>query len=119
MNTPDNEFVPDWDEKAVLVEEVNRIAGEFARASELLWECEMEMTYSDWAVYQADNPRRNELYKKIRQFTAGFFQLRKWVRLSPEDYADLRSGFGLMHMNDFEFSDLVSTIQAKLKEKNT
>lgn len=44
---------------------------------------------------------------------------RTWVGLTPADYEKLEQLYGSKVSNDFVFSDILCTVEAELKEKNT
>jgi hypothetical protein len=87
-----NEFTPDWNENAALVEEIQDLALELEqtkkdflmqtdaamellktvdRARSLLQRCDTEMHYAGWATHTADNPQRRGLYADIVEFLRG------------------------------------------------
>ena len=77
-----NEFNPDWDAMAVVVEEQQKLAAkmesykelmdahakELDRAMELLSRAENEMRYAGWTKLESDNPARNGVYEQIKRF---------------------------------------------------
>jgi thiamine pyrophosphate-dependent acetolactate synthase large subunit-like protein len=77
-----NEFNPDWDAMAVMVEEQQKLAAkmesykelmdahakELDRAMELLSRAENEMRYAGWTRLESDNPARNGVYEQIKRF---------------------------------------------------
>jgi TRAP-type mannitol/chloroaromatic compound transport system substrate-binding protein len=73
-----NEFEPERDEKAELIERVRRLSEEngdilkvIDRARSLLQRCDTEMHYAGWAKHTADNPQHKELYTDIVEFLRG------------------------------------------------
>jgi len=107
-----NEFNPDWDTQAVLVEEIQRMA---KRIEELEAKDEPAATLEDL---------EQEIYENTRQFVSldvmewmlkRYYTTptqRTWVGLTDEELAEL-SASGLA------WWDLWRAIEAKLKEKNT
>ena len=77
-----NEFNPDWDAMAVMVEEQQKLAAKMEaykelmdatakdadRAYELLRRAETEMRYAGWTKLESDNPARNGVYEQIKRF---------------------------------------------------
>lgn len=77
-----NEFKPDWDALAVMVEEQQKLAAKLEayievhdavmkdndRAMELLRRAENEMRYAGWTRFESDNPARNGVYEQIKRF---------------------------------------------------
>ncbi len=97
-----NEFNPDWDTQAVLVEEIQRMAKRIE---------ELEAKYEPYALeaYMFSNDR-----VKIDPVTGNVSigtPQRTWVGLTDEDEIDWEEGGNL--------KDLVKSIETKLKEKNT
>jgi hypothetical protein len=97
-----NEFNPDWDTQAVLVEEIQRMA---KRIEEL--EAKDKPYAFEASMYSNDRVKVDPVTGNVSIGTPQ----RTWVGLTDEDEIDWEEGGNL--------KDLVKSIETKLKEKNT
>jgi hypothetical protein len=97
-----NEFNPDWDTQAVLVEEIQRMA---KRIEEL--EANDKPYDFEASMYSNDRVKIDPVTGNVSIGTPQ----RTWVGLTDEDEIDWEEGENL--------KDLVKAIETKLKEKNT
>jgi hypothetical protein len=96
-----NEFNPDWDTQAVLVEEIQRMA---KRIEEL--EAKDEPYALEASMFSNDRVKIDPVTGNVSIGTPQ----RTWVGLTDEDEIDWEEGGNL--------KDLVKAIEAKLKQKN-
>lgn len=102
---PVNEFNPDWDQQAVLVERIRELEAELAKPEQAEKQ-EHQFKYTPYGL-RAD---------ELGNLSIGELPRKEWVGLTDKEILDL---WVANHKNTGATDAFACAVEAKLKEKNT